>query len=501
MKTHIEDVQDLFEARARRGYARGADAVLAAARVQATEPPVVHRPDRSADRPILALVAAVVVAGLAVMGLWALVPSADTSLESTSGDPTDELEAAPSDDDEAAPDDRSDQPPVDAAAVTSAEQSLPFLVLDQPGFRITGGHQRTVAWPPGEGGELWAYQEPDAGPAGPSLTLRPADQRWRTEAGESVLIGDVEGSLETHGRLTGVQWPINGTDWLLLGIDVDQDALLEAAASVRVDGSGQPTPVERLAGLNLIGHGAASGQGTVEMAEFGFETDAHQGDILIASGGFYEYWSEVLDLASEAENTLTTLAMDRLALVMDRGSETWGAAVWPADGFVFTIRGSMPPEELAGLAGSVRVVDETEWLTVVPDEWVAAADLPDEVAAIVSDIPIPPGFDMAEVVNNTDPGDPYQLTAEVTGAVTCTWIDRWVEGREAGNQAMVGEAAAALAGAPEWDALIRIAGEGGWSSVVWEYAEAVNGDGMVMGGVELTVEESYQEALGCDRWS
>jgi hypothetical protein len=40
--------------------------------------------------------------------------------------------------------------------------------------------------------------------------------------------------------------------------------------------------------------------------------------------------------------------------------------------------------------------------------------------------------------------------------------------------------------------------EGDYPKVLWEYADAVAGDGTVVGGKVLTVEQSYAEALGCD---
>jgi len=38
---------------------------------------------------------------------------------------------------------------------------------------------------------------------------------------------------------------------------------------------------------------------------------------------------------------------------------------------------------------------------------------------------------------------------------------------------------------------------GAYSEVLWEYADALADDGTFVGGVLLTVEESYQNALGC----
>ncbi|MDH5521975.1 MAG: hypothetical protein OEZ14_15740 [Acidimicrobiia bacterium] len=90
------------------------------------------------------------------------------------------------------------------------------------------------------------------------------------------------------------------------------------------------------------------------------------------------------------------------------------------------------------------------------------------------------------------------VIARTTGTVACAWIELWIEGRASGDAAAAGEAEAALSTARGWDGLVEIADQGGWSSVLWEYADAVNADGTVVGGKLLTVEESYQQALGCD---
>jgi hypothetical protein len=39
--------------------------------------------------------------------------------------------------------------------------------------------------------------------------------------------------------------------------------------------------------------------------------------------------------------------------------------------------------------------------------------------------------------------------------------------------------------------------EGTYPEVLWELADAMQGDGTVRGGRPLTVEETYEDALGC----
>ena len=51
--------------------------------------------------------------------------------------------------------------------------------------------------------------------------------------------------------------------------------------------------------------------------------------------------------------------------------------------------------------------------------------------------------------------------------------------------------------ARNWSILIEMTESGAYSEVLWEYADALADDGTFVGGVLLTVEESYQNALGC----
>jgi hypothetical protein len=85
----------------------------------------------------------------------------------------------------------------------------------------------------------------------------------------------------------------------------------------------------------------------------------------------------------------------------------------------------------------------------------------------------------------------------VVGAVSCTWIEQWVAARRGGDASAAAEAVTAMAGSRDWAVLREMAPEGAYPSVVQEYADAIAGDGTVLGGKRLTVEESYRSAFGC----
>ena len=499
MKNQTEIGDDLFATRSSRGVPRGADQVLEAALAKLGPTPVGSGTRTPRHRHRLVVAAAATVAAVIGASVMAVVGSSDMQVE-TAGVMIDgeDPDVAGVEDPGSIPDD------VPSGFDPPAGHRVPLLVIDQPGFRITGGHESGVAVPadPDDGGELWVYRDPEDGLHGSTLALRPVSERWRVDDGEPVVVstadGPVDGRRADHRRMAGVQWSINGREWLLLGLDIEDEVLLAAAGSVVVARDNRPTVAELPAGFELVGHHVADPGVELRSAEFGFVTDDHEGDIFIESGDSYRFHNEILDLLTEASDADTIDLAGRSALVVERRPDSWGAAVWYADGYIIKVRGSMTIDELSELARSVRPVDEETWLGFAPDDWFGSAEIGDEVSAVVADIPLPRGFGLSAVAETVGSGDRYQVIARVTGAVACAWIDRWVEGTLSGNQVMIDEAAAALAGARQWDALVEIADDGGWSAVVWEYADAVNGDGKVVGGRTFTVEESYQQALGCD---
>jgi hypothetical protein len=53
----------------------------------------------------------------------------------------------------------------------------------------------------------------------------------------------------------------------------------------------------------------------------------------------------------------------------------------------------------------------------------------------------------------------------------------------------------ALASSHDWAILREMNSDGDYPEVVWQYADAVAGDGTVVGGKAVSVEESYKAAL------
>ena len=171
-------------------------------------------------------------------------------------------------------------------------------------------------------------------------------------------------------------------------------------------------------------------------------------------------------------------------------------AIWTLGDVVFELAGTTTPPfeetEFRSLLGSLTIVDEETWLAAMPESVVT--DRAAAVAEYLADIPLPTGYDPTNLAQGPAE-DWYQVGADVAGAVTCAWIEQWMAGKAAGDQAAVDEAVAAMATSREWGILVEMSGPGDYPEAVWQYADAMAGDGTIAAGGVTTVEESYRQAL------
>ncbi len=145
------------------------------------------------------------------------------------------------------------------------------------------------------------------------------------------------------------------------------------------------------------------------------------------------------------------------------------------------------------MLSALRAVDATAWLSALPASVVRAAEHPATVSAMLNGIPLPPGFDASRVGGSGQWQNRYQLGAAVAGTVACTWIERWLQARGAGNQSEAREAVAAMSTAPKWPVLHEMESQGAYPQVLEGFAAA-----MATGswhGYPLAAAAS--EGLGC----
>ena len=142
----------------------------------------------------------------------------------------------------------------------------------------------------------------------------------------------------------------------------------------------------------------------------------------------------------------------------------------------------------------ITVVDEATWQTNLPDGIVGSDDQQAVIDQLLTGVTVPAGFDRTSL-ESIGTSDRYQFIAQLSGAVACAWLDQWFTGQETGDAALQTQAADALATSRDWPMLLEIDDQGGWSSAVWERADAVNGGEGVMTG-NGPVPPSREEAVG-----
>lgn len=149
------------------------------------------------------------------------------------------------------------------------------------------------------------------------------------------------------------------------------------------------------------------------------------------------------------------------------------------------------------VAETLDRVDEETWLAALPDDTVTPEERAATVDEMLTGVPVHPDARIEPLKRASTTSDRYQLGAQVTSAVACAWIEQWVEARESGDERAAREAVDAMASSKRWPVLEEMKRQGGWSEVVWEYADAMAGDGLVPGGRRMTIVESYLDGLGC----
>lgn len=173
-------------------------------------------------------------------------------------------------------------------------------------------------------------------------------------------------------------------------------------------------------------------------------------------------------------------------------------AIWPEHGRVLELRAnSATLAEFEALLAALARVDVDRWLSAMPASVVKVGDRAGVVEAMVADIPLPPGFDLAALKAEELARDRYQLGAEVTAAVGCTWIKRWDDARRRGDDARAQQAIAAMASSHHWKVLDQMQAEGAWPEIFREMADAMRGDGTYF---KRPLTDAVQEGLGCARW-
>ncbi|MFF0153890.1 hypothetical protein [Micromonospora sp. NPDC005203] len=146
----------------------------------------------------------------------------------------------------------------------------------------------------------------------------------------------------------------------------------------------------------------------------------------------------------------------------------------PRDGSMVEVRtaSAYTRADFDRVLASVIRVDARTWLAALPAEIVTPELVDERRAAVLADVPLPPGFDPA-TLHVEGVNDSYQFGIQVLGPVGCAWITEWTRAKKSGDDAALRRAADALRGSHNWKALQQIDKDGDWAEGLWEIADTV----------------------------
>jgi hypothetical protein len=203
-----------------------------------------------------------------------------------------------------------------------------------------------------------------------------------------------------------------------------------------------------------------------------------------------------------ASSVTSTQVIDGVeAIVRSEADNRW-SVFWIGGDWSFRANFSNidDPAVIPELLTRFHLVDDATFAaTYAGDDVVTDSTRAHEVEAMLADVDLPPALNVSDLTDRRGTNVRYQEIAAVSGAIVCSWLDVYYDNVDT-DPGAAQAAADALAASTEWDMLQEIDNQGGWSSVVWETAGAITGDGLIatgVGGQPPTRENTYS-GLGCD---
>jgi hypothetical protein len=153
--------------------------------------------------------------------------------------------------------------------------------------------------------------------------------------------------------------------------------------------------------------------------------------------------------------------------------------------------------EFGSLLDTLHVVDVDTWLTAMPDSVIKQADVMAVITDMLTGIPLPEGFDSTSLADDDQINDRYQLGARVVSAVSCIWIEQWINAKATGDTVAAGAAADAMRTSSMWPIIQEMNQSGDYGKALQMHVDAMTDNPPPLGLGGPTLEESYRLALGC----
>ena len=319
-----------------------------------------------------------------------------------------------------------------------------------------------------------------------------------TQLGEPIEVADTTGYIATEpiDTETGETGPVH-----LLFFDLDPDRYVRVnAVGLGVDelvslvntydpATGAVELPEGLVELEMPSHEIN------HMVEFIYDVAGTEFGLQGSSRG-----AEFL-LGLIASSVTSTQVINGVEAIVQSNADGQWSVLWMSGDWAFsaTLGDVDDPARIPAMLNRFRLVDDSTFTSMYEGgDVVTDTNRTAIVAAMVTDVELPPALDVSDLANRRGANGRYQEVVAVSAAIACSWLDVYFDNVVA-DPAVARTAAEALAASTEWDMLQEIEDDGGWSSAVWQTAAAINGNGLIsMGDGGAPTRDDAYPMLGCD---
>jgi hypothetical protein len=170
----------------------------------------------------------------------------------------------------------------------------------------------------------------------------------------------------------------------------------------------------------------------------------------------------------------TSRLLGQVATTVHYFSTEYATMLFPQGPVFVEVRGRLGSHaEYVAVLHSLRHVGVDTWLAAMPANVVRPEVRAAAIERMLRSVPLPPGFDVAQLEQGNWVANHYQLAVKVAGSVSCGWVESWLAATKAGDQARAHEAVEAMATSRHWPMMPLLIKGGGWSGNVWHAADAL----------------------------
>lgn len=223
-----------------------------------------------------------------------------------------------------------------------------------------------------------------------------------------------------------------------------------------------------------------------------------EAELRMNSGWHADFEALVADRMNSGQQLADQPIWNTTATVVTQNGTSGYVAIWVSNAveYEFLIHGT-DEATFRTLLSSLVQVPEDEWIATLPDDGSIVTDRSEAIAAYLEDVPLPPDFEAASLAEGPIEHW-YQVAAKTIAAVSCGWVEQWVDAKASGDTQAEQAAVDAMATSHDWKVLNDMRSEGDFPEVIWEYADAMSGDGTILvGDGQFAALNTSNIALGC----